>query len=82
MWNELGQKTESGFNEFAITLEAYYPYMVMYVNNGYASLSYYWKENDPGYLSIGQDNGLDCDGDMEYSNASDLRGGEKCITTG
>ena len=27
----------------------------MYVNNDYASLSYYWKENDSGYLSIGKE---------------------------
>lgn len=69
--NELEQKTESGFNEFVITLETYYPYMVMYVNNDYASLSYYWKENDLGYLSMGQDNGLDCDGDMEFCRNSE-----------
>lgn len=63
---ELGLKTKTGFNEFIITLEEYYPYMVMYVNNAYASLSYYWKENDPGYLSIGKENGLNDDGDMEF----------------
>ena len=61
----LGVKTEAGFNEFIITL-AEYPYMTMYVNNNYASLSYYWKENDPGYLSIGEENGLNDTEDMEF----------------
>ncbi|MDE5824676.1 MAG: hypothetical protein K2H91_08350, partial [Lachnospiraceae bacterium] len=51
---------------FIITLEEYYPYMTMYVNNDYASLSYYWRENDPGYLSIGKENGLNDAGDMEF----------------
>lgn len=63
---ELELKTKTGYNEFIINLEEYYPYMVMYVNNDYASLSYYWKENDPGYLSIGKENGLNDDGDMEF----------------
>ncbi len=59
-------KTKSGFNEFIITLAESYPYMTMYVNNDYASLGYYWKENDPGYLSIGEENGLNNTEDMEF----------------
>jgi hypothetical protein len=65
----LRSRTEKGVNEFIIYGDKYFPYLVMAVNDNYASLSYFWKDNNPGFSSIGSDTNLDEDGvSIFYTN--------------
>lgn len=48
----LNKKTEKGVNEFIISLDSQYPFMIMAVNNNKACLSYFRFDDDPGFSSI------------------------------
>lgn len=64
--NELVLKNEKGVNEFVLSFDEEFPYVYMNVNREYATLNYYYKDNDPGYVSIGNNNGLDETEDMIF----------------
>ena len=48
----LNKKTEKGVNEFIISLDSKYPYIIMSLNKDKACLSYFRYADDPGFHSI------------------------------
>lgn len=48
----LNKKTEKGVNEFIISLDSPYPYIIISVNGNKACLSYFRYDDDPGFHSI------------------------------
>lgn len=48
----LEKKTEKGVNEFIISTDEPYPYMIMSVKEKYAHLGYFKEDDDPGYSSV------------------------------
>lgn len=65
-------RTKKNVNEFIISSESYFPYMVMSVKNDYACLNYFWEDNNPGYSSIGDGTDLDEDGiSIFYTNTDE-----------
>lgn len=61
-------KTEKGVNEFTIELDdcCCYPYLIVHVNKDYAHVHYFDSDDDVGSASMGENNGLDEYGDMEF----------------
>ena len=66
---ELEIRSDKGVNEFILSFDEELPLVYMNVNKEYASLNYYYEENDPGYVSIGNNNGLDEKEDMVFYTA-------------
>ncbi len=65
----LSERTEKGVNEFIISMNEQFPYMIMAVKEKYACLSYFREEDDPGYSSINTNPILDADGiSIFYTN--------------
>lgn len=68
----LKQRTEKGVNEFIISTEEEFPYMIMAVKEEYACLSYFQEEDDPGYSSINNEPIFDEEGvSVFYTNTED-----------
>lgn len=65
---ELEKRNEKDVNEFILSFDEELPLIYMNVNKEYASLNYYYEDNDPGYVSIGNNN-LDKNGDMIFYTA-------------
>ena len=57
----LDERTEKGVNEFIISTNEPFPYMVMAVKERYACLSYFREDDDPGYSSVNNTPILDAD---------------------
>jgi hypothetical protein len=55
-------RTEKGVNEFIISSKEYYPFIIMSVKNDYAVISYFDKEDESSFVSIGGDTNLEQDG--------------------
>lgn len=65
----LDKRTEKGVNEFIISTNEKFPYMIMSVKGEYACLSYFREEDDPGYSSVNNVPILDKDGiSIFYTN--------------
>ncbi len=65
----LNERTEKGVNEFIISTDEKFPYMIMAVKENYACLNYFREEDDPGYSSINKFPLLDEDGiSIFYTN--------------
>ena len=65
----LGERTEKGVNEFIISTNEQFPYMIMSVKGKYACLSYFRGEDGPGYSSVNDTPVLDADGiSIFYTN--------------
>lgn len=65
----LSERTEKGVNEFIISMNEQFPYMIIAVREKYACLSYFREEDDPGYSSINTNPILDADGiSIFYTN--------------
>ena len=65
----LSERTEKGVNEFIISMNEQFPYMIMAVKEKYACLSYFREEDDPWYSSINTNPILDADGiSIFYTN--------------
>lgn len=64
-------RTKKGVNEFIITGKEYYPYIVLSVKENYATLSYFEKDEDPGFVSIGGDTNLGKDGISKFFTNTD-----------
>ncbi len=58
----LKERTDKNVNEFIISLDEEFPYIIMAVNNDLACLSYFYEENDCGYSSFNNQPFLDEDG--------------------
>lgn len=68
----LEQRTMKGVNEFIISTDEPFPYIIMSVKENYACLSYFRGEDDAGYSSIGTEHILDEDGiSIFYTNTED-----------
>lgn len=65
----LKNRTEKGVNEFIISPNEKFPYMIMGVNGIYACLSYFRNEDDPGFSSVSANPILDSSGiSVFYTN--------------
>ena len=65
----LSERTEKGVNEFIISMNEQFPYMIIAVREKYACLIYFREEDDPGYSSINTNPILDADGiSIFYTN--------------
>lgn len=66
---ELEKRNEKGVNGFILSFDEDLPLIYMNVNKKYASLNFYYEDNDPGYVSIGNNTDLDENGDMVFYTA-------------
>lgn len=68
----LKQRNEKGFNEFIISIEKDFPYMVMLVKDNFACLNFFKEEDDAGYSSINSETIL-CEEDFMifYTNVNE-----------
>lgn len=65
----LDERTAKGVNEFIISTNKPFPYIIMSVKEKYASLNYFREENDPGYSSVNNTPLFDADGiSIFYTN--------------
>ncbi|MBP1903789.1 hypothetical protein J2Z32_000401 [Paenibacillus turicensis] len=55
-------RTEKGVNEFIISSKEYYPFIMMSVKDDYATISYFDKEDESSFVSIGFNTDLEQDG--------------------
>ena len=68
----LQERTEKGVNEFIISTDKEFPYMIMAVKEEYACLSYFEEEDSPGYSSVNSEPILDEEGvSIFYTNTED-----------
>jgi hypothetical protein len=52
-------RTEKGVNEFIISSKEYYPFIIMSVKDDYAAISYFEKEDESSFVSIGGNTDLE-----------------------
>ncbi len=69
--NVLKIRTEKGVNEFVISGEEYYPFIMMAVKDDYATITYFEKD-DTSFVSIGGNTDLGEDGiSIFYTNTDE-----------
>lgn len=68
----INKKTEKGVNEFIVSLDSKYPYMIVAVNRNKASISFFRYDDDPGFSSINHTMNSDENGlTVFYTNTED-----------